>query len=230
MEWSMTLSRHFHPRFLLFLLFGSISFQFSCPISARAQSATPSYGTKLRIVGIPNSGKINDHLFRGAQPKLAAFAELKKLGVTTIVDLRRENLPTIDWERGQAAAHGFNFVHIPVSGWAPPSPEQIAQFLSIFSQDSQQRVFVHCHYGDDRTGVFVAAYRIAVDRWSAEQASKEMYFFGFNWFWHPSMKTFVQNFPSILNSSPSLLPFRPKDPTDLIQHRTDPNSPSPRRY
>jgi tyrosine-protein phosphatase SIW14 len=130
-----------------------------------------------------------------------------------IVDLRSENPRKLKWEQEQATAQGFRFVHIPVNGWDPPSPEQVAKFLEIFSQDPDEKVFVHCHFGDDRTGVFVAAYRIALDRWPAEQATKEMYFFGFNWFWHPSMKAFVQNFPATLNSSPSLARFRPFKPT-----------------
>jgi tyrosine-protein phosphatase SIW14 len=206
----MILDRHLRSRFLSFLLLGSVFYQLGQPCSVRAQSATPSLGIKLHIRGIPNSGKISDRLFRGAQPKFAAFTELKRLGVTTIVNLRSENLRKLEWERGQAVAQGFRFVHIPVNGWSTPKPEQIAQFLGIFSQDPPQKIFIHCHYGDDRTGVFVAAYRIALDRWSAEQAAKEMDYFGFNWFWHPSMKTFVQNFPDTLNSSESLARFRPQ--------------------
>jgi hypothetical protein len=52
--------------------------------------------------------------------------------------------------------------------------------------------------------VFIAAYRMAMEKWPSEQAIKEMYFFGFNGFWHPSMKTFVSNFPSRLATAPAL--------------------------
>jgi len=37
---------------------------------------------------------------------------------------------------------------------------------------------------------------------------KEMYFFGFNGFWHPAMKSFVRDFPTRLNSAPALAPLR----------------------
>ena len=87
-----------------------------------------------------------------------------------------------------------------VSGWAPPTDEQVAQFLALFRDDPRQKVFVHCRFGDDRTGVFVAAYRMAVDQWSPAQAMAEMYFFGFNGFWHPSMKKFIREFPNHLHS------------------------------
>ncbi|HKD49916.1 MAG TPA: hypothetical protein VKB90_03915, partial [Candidatus Acidoferrum sp.] len=89
----------------------------------------PAYGEKLPLAAIHNGGKINATLYRGGQPKEAGMAELKKLGITAIVDLRGEDREKFEWERGAAEALGMRFVHIPVSGWAPPSDEQVAKFL-----------------------------------------------------------------------------------------------------
>jgi protein tyrosine/serine phosphatase len=83
----------------------------------------------------------------------------------------------------------------------------VAKFLELFRDDPKQRVFVHCLFGDDRTGVFVATYRMAMDKWSPEQAMGEMYFFGFNGFWHPSMKKFIRDFPNHLRSASALAPL-----------------------
>src|SRR5882757_5551250 len=167
-----------------------------------------AHGEKVRISGIPNAGKITDFFYRGAQPREVGFSELKILGITTIVDLRGEDREKILWERKHAESLGMRFVNIPVSGWSPPSDEQVAQFLSLLRDRPGQKIFVHCRFGDDRTGVFTAVYRMAVEKWPADQALKEMYFFGFNGFWHPSMKTFVRDFPSRLNSAPALAPLR----------------------
>jgi tyrosine-protein phosphatase SIW14 len=170
--------------------------------------AQPAYGEKLHIAGIHNAGKITDTLYRGAQPKEIGFSELKLLGITTIVDLRGEDRDKIAWERKHAESLGMRFVHIPLNGWSPPTDEQIVQFLSLFRSPPVEKVFVHCRFGDDRTGVFVAAYRMALEKWPAEDAVKEMYFFGFNGFWHPSMKSYIRAFPERLNSSPALAPLR----------------------
>ena len=185
------------------------------PLSAQAhpQSFPPSvmhsaYGDKLPVPGIPNAGRINDRLYRGAQPKSQGLAELKKLGITTVVDLRAEDPGRIAWERQQAESLGMRFVHIPVSGWSPPTDEQVVQFLSLFHNDPKEKIFVHCRFGNDRTGIFVATYRMALEKWPAEQALNEMYFFGFNGFWHPSMKTFIREFPAHLNSTPALASLR----------------------
>jgi protein tyrosine phosphatase (PTP) superfamily phosphohydrolase (DUF442 family) len=201
------------------LLIFPLIFVFVLPARVSAQNrvktSTPSemhsaYGEKLRIAGVPNSGKINDHLYRGGQPRDPGLVELKKLGITTIVDLRGEDQPKINWEEKRAESLGIRFVHIPVSGWSPPTNEQVVQFLRIFRDSPQEKVFVHCRYGDDRTGVFVAIYRMALEKLPPEQALKEMYFFGFNGFWHPSMSAFVRDFPSRLNAAPALVPFNHK--------------------
>ncbi len=181
--------------------------QTSAPSSAPAFSQ-PAHGEKLHIAGIHNAGKITDSFYRGAQPGERGLSELKILGITTIVDLRGEDREKILWERQHAESLGMRFVNIPVSGWSPPSDEQVAQFLSLLRDRPGQKIFVHCRFGDDRTGVFTAVYRMAVEKWPPEQAMKEMYFFGFNGLWHPSMKSFVREFPSRLNSAPALAPLR----------------------
>ncbi|HKV60521.1 MAG TPA: hypothetical protein VJO16_01295 [Candidatus Acidoferrum sp.] len=182
------------------------------PPAAAPAFPQPARGEKLRISGIPNAGKISDSLYRGAQPREAGFSELKLLGITTIVDLRGEDREKIVWERKHAESLGMRFINIPVSGWAPPTDEQAVQFLSLFRDNPGQKVFLHCRFGDDRTGVFTAVYRMAIQKWPADQAMKEMYFFGFNGFWHPSMKSFVRDFPARLNSAPSLATFRTPPP------------------
>jgi tyrosine-protein phosphatase SIW14 len=167
-----------------------------------------AYGERLRLPGLPNGGRVNDVLYRGAQPHTTGIQELKKLGITTIVDLRGENPGLRDFEREQAESLGIRFVNIPVSGWSPPSNDQVAQFLALFRNHPKEKVFVHCRFGDDRTGVFVATYRMAYEGWPATQAMNEMYFFGFNGFWHPSMKAFIRDFPDRLKTAPALVEYR----------------------
>src|SRR6476661_4186861 len=107
------------------------------PLALTAQEISPTtisplpLGEKLKLAGLPNAGKINDSLFRGAQPLSEGFEQLKKLGITTIVDLRGEDPDKIKWERQQAESAGLHFVNIPVSGWSPPTNDQVAEFLSL---------------------------------------------------------------------------------------------------
>ena len=192
-------------------LFSFAAFILFVPAFVRAQdkpqAITPSvmssaYGDKLKINGIPNPGKINDSLYRGAQPNAQGREELKKLGITTIIDLRAEDRPKSEWEKKEAERLGIHFVQIPIAGFAAPTNEEVVQFLSLV-RDPQQKVFVHCLLGEDRTGVFIATYRMSVQRWPVTQALHEMNSFGFNGFWHPAMKAFVRDFPARLSSAPA---------------------------
>jgi len=38
-----------------------------------------------------------------------------------------------------------------------------------------------------------------------------MYYFGFNGFWHPSMKAFIRDFPARLKTAPALVEYRHSD-------------------
>src|SRR6266403_805392 len=164
-----------------------------CARSARsadpAHSSGPPFAEKIQLNGVSYVGKINDFLYRGSQPNEQGIQQLKKIGVTTIVDLRGERQGTVATERKRAEALGMRLVN-------------------ILQKQPKETVYVHCWLGNDRTGVFVAAYRIAFERWSAERALEEMYFFRFKGFWHPAMKTYIRNFPAHFTESPPFAPFR----------------------
>jgi protein tyrosine/serine phosphatase len=197
-------------RFRVLLLLLPLS-AFAAPRSsqdAQAQLSLPStFAEKIHLPGISNAGKLNEHLYRGAQPQRSAFAELQKRGVTTVVSLRRENPAAIAAEKNQVESLGMRFVHIPVGGFSAPTDEQIIRFLSIFRDHQEDTVFVHCHYGEDRTGVFIASYRMGVEHWPADQALQEMYRFGFHRHSQPQMRAYARNFPALLNSAPELTQF-----------------------
>ena len=176
------------------------------PSIANASFGAPA--EKLKIAGVPNAGKISDVLFRGAQPSPQGLVELKKMGVTTIVDLRGNRGP-VAREREQAESLGMRFIDIPVSGWSPPSNAQVAEFLKLFQQDPTQKVFVHCYYGRDRTGVMVAAYRMAQQHWTPDQAVAEMDSFGFHYHLYPAMKSYVRRFPITFGADTTFAPLRP---------------------
>ncbi len=167
--------------------------------SPRASSAQ-----KISVPGVSNAGKVTEHLYRGAQPSLTELHQLKKLGITTIIDLRAESSHTADEEGRRADSLGIKFLRIPIGGFSNPTDAELAQFFQLLRDSSSQTIFVHCEFGRDRTGVMIAAYRIAFENWSPEQALSEMMDFGFNRLWHPSMITYVRNLPNRIQSVPGL--------------------------
>jgi tyrosine-protein phosphatase SIW14 len=168
----------------------------------------PPLAQKIHISGISDVGKVNEFLYRGAQPNEEGLEQLKRLGIDTIVDLRGEERVLMEKERKHAESLGMHLVNIPGNGWSPPGDEQIAQFFSLIHERPRRRIFVHCWLGSDRSGVFIALYRIAFDGWTPEEALREMRAFHFKGFWHPAMKAYIRDFPGRLARSPALAPFR----------------------
>lgn len=73
----------------------------------------------------------------------------------------------------------MRYEHIWFKTWHPED-EDVIRFLSIVTDPEQQPVFVHCHYGADRTGMMTAIYRVVVQNWTKEMAIREMTVGGFN--------------------------------------------------
>ena len=84
----------------------------------------------------------------------------------------------------------------------------MAQFFSLLAERPKHTIFIHCYFGSDRTGVFIAAFRLAFEHWTPGQALAEMYAFHFQGFWHPAMKEYIRTFPERLAASPALAPYR----------------------
>jgi tyrosine-protein phosphatase SIW14 len=158
---------------------------------------------KLSLNGIDNFGRINPQLYRGAQPEPEGFAELKKLGVDIVVRLSLGDEGAAA-EKEQVEALGMEFVAIPWSTMREPEREKVVTFVSLIRDNPGKTVFVHCKRGADRTGVFIAAYRIAFDRWTPTQAMAEMNAFHYHYIFLPHLQRYVEAFPSWLVSDPSL--------------------------
>jgi Tyrosine phosphatase family len=79
-----------------------------------------------------------------------------------------------------------------------PQDQEFVKFLTLVQENSDKKIFAHCRLGDDRTGMMVAAYRMGLQGWSAEEAMKEMHEFGFRGAHHlicPGLAPYEKSFP-----------------------------------
>jgi protein tyrosine phosphatase (PTP) superfamily phosphohydrolase (DUF442 family) len=163
---------------------------------------------KLHLNGVPNFGRVTDTLYRSGQPSAAGFQELKKLGIEIVVNFRNER-GEVGTEQHEVEALGLRYVSIPWSSFHDPASRQVAEFLELLQGNPRQKIFVHCHHGADRTGVMVAAFRIAMQNWTPRQALAEMKAFGFHSFWYPHLGRYIENFPQRLKDDPNLRALHP---------------------
>src|SRR5690349_3594428 len=102
----------------------------------------PTWPADLLAPGIPNFNQVNEHVFRGGQPTAEGWPGLAKLGVKTVIDLRRADEHSSEAEAEVVTAAGMQYVNVPMKGVVAPTDEQINKVLSLL--DSQDPVFVHC--------------------------------------------------------------------------------------
>ena len=125
--------------------------------------------------GLPNFHRVSDILYRGAQPDEEGFAELKRLGIKTVVNLR-----SLHSDRSECEEEGLDYVKISAQAW-DAEEEEVVDFLRIVADPERRPVFVHCQHGADRTGMMVAVYRLVEQGWSKEDAIREMTEGGFGY-------------------------------------------------
>ena len=200
--------------FLCFTLLFSISTRLDATApQTKQETQTPAVreiGRKLNEKGVTNFGQVTPMLYRGGLLKGEGVKALKKLGINLIVDTHAND----ESEERDVQKLGMQYVAIP---WHCPWPhdEVFAKFLKVVHDNKSKKIFVHCRLGDDRTGMMVAAYRMAEEGWTADEAMNEMRSFGFTRSHHficPSLAKYEREFPDRLRNSPVLADERARHP------------------
>lgn len=130
-------------------------------------------------VTITNFRRVHDWLYRGGQPSARQYRELKDLGIRTVITMRWSS-EILRTERKAVQDLNLNYVPIPLSYWTMPTRKDIERFFSVIADESLHPIFLHCKHGCDRTGMFIAMYRMTKEGWTFEEAYKEMCACGFH--------------------------------------------------
>ena len=141
---------------------------------------------------LPNFHKVNERLFRGAQPKRGGIRRLSQLGINTIIDLR-DNDERSRTEEKEARVAGLRYFNVPLDRLGRPTDDEMNRVLALIHSAANQTIFVHCHKGADRTGTVIAIYRIEHDGWTSKQAKEEANRYGMA-LWQRGMKDYIHDY------------------------------------
>ncbi len=137
---------------------------FPRPLAADT-TAPDSFPRSLPSTHLHNLHQLSPRVFSGSSPENdTAFAELKRLGITTLV--------SVDGARPEVEAarrHGLRYVHLPVGyDHIPPERQhQLAQAIQI----ADGPVYVHCHHGKHRGPAAAAILCQAAQSWTPKLAT-----------------------------------------------------------
>jgi protein tyrosine phosphatase (PTP) superfamily phosphohydrolase (DUF442 family) len=197
-------------RVFLVLLYVAIAAYGGDPVVANGQEIVRREAVKkINIEGVPNLAEVTPNLYRGGQPTERGLRSLAKLGISIVVDGRGESRAR-NRERHEVVKLGMQYVAIP---WHCPFPKDavFARFLLLIRQNREKKIFVHCRLGDDRVGMMIAAYRMAEQGWTAEEAMQEMKAEGFTSSHHficPGLARYEKSFPHRYRTSPAFQSLR----------------------
>jgi hypothetical protein len=147
---------------------------FFCAISLQAAPgpellARPAeWATAVPGTSVANLYRIEDGLYRAAQPTATGFTELSTLGVHSVLDVA-----------GGAGDGAFvsgdeiRLFHVPMSAWGLHD-DLVLRALRIMADPGNRPLLIHCQHGADRTGAMVALYRVVVQGWTKADAIREM--------------------------------------------------------
>lgn len=135
-------------------------------VAVQPGRAADDWYARLRVT------KVSPDLYYGRQPRAEDFAELKRMGIKTIISTRLNGHRS---EKDAAACRqvGLQHVHLPVGFFLPPEKE-MAEFLQIVTNPQRQPVYIHCQGAWHRAPLFACLYRIKVQGWSYDKAYAEL--------------------------------------------------------
>lgn len=138
----------------------------------------------IELPGVRNLHRVTEHLYRSEQPKARGMAELERLGVRTVINLR-----AFHTDRDEIRGTGLLNHQLRINTW-DVEDEHVIAVLRLLRLQEKGPFLIHCQHGADRTGLMCAMYRIVEQGWTREEAIREMTQggYGFHSVWRNILK------------------------------------------
>ena len=155
------------PIALLLLLSPVLNAAEQAPRPARWAQSVPAKHLK-------NFYKLDDKVYRSAQPDEKGFQEMEAMGVRTVLSFRNYHS-----DNEEAEGRGIKLLQIKMEA-GEIETSQVIDALRII-KDSDGPIVIHCWHGSDRTGLISAMYRIVFQGWSKDDAIDELMHGGYGY-------------------------------------------------
>jgi protein tyrosine phosphatase (PTP) superfamily phosphohydrolase (DUF442 family) len=108
---------------------------------------------------LTNYYPISPLILTAGQPTAEQIALVAAAGCQVLINLARPASPkALPDEAARAAAHGMEYVAIPVV-WEEPTLDDLTRFFTVMEANQARKVFVHCVV-NYRVSCFVYLYRV----------------------------------------------------------------------
>jgi protein tyrosine phosphatase (PTP) superfamily phosphohydrolase (DUF442 family) len=171
------------PLLLVALTSATLAASEPAPAATRARVRPADWASPVIETTLDNAYRVSPELYRCEQPAKRDLPDLQALGIRTLLSLRHYHIDSPDFAKA-----GLTLVSEPMDAGKVTTDQLIAALRRF--RAAPKPVLVHCWHGSDRTGAFVAAYRMVLQNWAPAAAIDELRHGGFGF--HES------SFPNIL--------------------------------
>ena len=151
-----------------------------------------------KIIDIVRFRNVDNILYRGGKPTSKQISELKDLGISTIIDFTTGYGldESTESEKSIAEKNGLNYINLPFPSFENPSEEYVNKFFDVMqnARKNNEKVYIHCREGKDRTGLFSAMYKLKYNLADYKSCVKEMLDIGHDSVNNPNLLPFLKDF------------------------------------
>jgi protein tyrosine/serine phosphatase len=137
------------------------------PAAADQPARPPDWAMPVATQNLKNFYKLDDKVYRSAQPDKKGFQELKRLGIRNVLSFRDHHADERD-----AKGLGLTLFRVKMEA-GEIKDKQVVEAIRII-RAAKGPIVIHCWHGSDRTGLISAMYRILFQNWSKEEAIEEL--------------------------------------------------------
>jgi len=145
---------------------------------------------------IKNFHKVDEFLYRGGCPTIEQLRKLKKQGFSTVISFRT-GYQGNDFDEAQVVKNlGMEYIHLTFISWENPPDNYVEKFFDAmeYARRNDQKVFIHCTKGKDRTGLFSAMYKLKYGIDNFDNCIQEMFKLGHSATENPNLIPYLKNF------------------------------------
>lgn len=129
---------------------------------------------------LPNFHEVNASIVRSGRPTEKGLTDLRnQRGLKTIINLE-DSSSNVKKEAGWAKKLGIDYLSYPTASFSRPDDAKVAEILNILNDQTRYPILIHCHHGEDRTGLMIGLHRVFTDQWTPKAAYQEMLDLGFH--------------------------------------------------
>lgn len=146
---------------------------FACLLCLLSVAVASAQAPATTVSGAVNFRTLDANFASGGVTMPEAFAELKRLGFRSVINLQAASEPGVDMtaETEAATKAGLEYLHLPLSPSAPEM-EVADKFLALAKDQARQPMYIHCRSGQRANALWLIK-RVLMDGWTAEKALAE---------------------------------------------------------